>query len=152
MEVPILRFDHYSPPDQNILSVGPSVALEITRGRVQQRLRPVRGRVFLIGTASDCDLVLGDLTFPEAFAYLFVQGTKVTIRRLGAGPELLVSGERVDSAELLHGDLLEFGPFALRVVIEDDVPQAEGGQSDADCALTHSFSAGLLDQEPYADC
>src|SRR4029078_11695807 len=83
MEVPILRFDHYSPPDQKILSVGPSVALEITRGRVQQRLRPVRGRVFLIGTASDCDLVLGDLTFSEAYAYLLLQGPEVTTRLRG---------------------------------------------------------------------
>ena len=121
MDAPIFRFDHYSQPGPHILSVGPRVALEITRGRVVQRLRPVRSRVFLIGTANDCDLVLGDLTFPEAYAYLFVQGTKVTIRRLGAGPDLLVCDECVETAELLDGDRVAFGPFELRVVIDGPV-------------------------------
>jgi type III secretion system (T3SS) inner membrane Yop/YscD-like protein len=119
MDAPILRFDRYSPPAPHILSAGPRVALRITRGRVQQRLRPVHGQVFLIGTANDCDLVLGDLTFPEAYAYLFVQGTEVTIRRLGAGPDLVICGECVESAELLDGDRVAFGPFELQVIIEN---------------------------------
>jgi hypothetical protein len=123
MSAPILRFDRYSSPGPHILPVGPRVALEITRGRVQQRLRPVLGRVFLIGTANDCDLVLGDLTFPEAYAYLFVQGTQVTIRRLGAGPDLVVCGDRVETAELLDGDRVAFGPFELRLVIADRSPR-----------------------------
>jgi hypothetical protein len=74
--------------------------------------------VFLIGAANDCDLVLGDLQFPEAYAYLFAQDDHITIRRLGSGPELCVGGEAVDSAELFHGELVAFGPFELRVVIE----------------------------------
>jgi len=118
MDAPILRFDHYNQLGPNRLTVGSCVALEITRGRVQQRIRPVRSRVFLIGTASDCDLVLGDLTFPEAYAYLFVQDDKVTIRRLGAGPDLIVCGERVETAELLADDRVAFGPFELRVIID----------------------------------
>jgi Inner membrane component of T3SS, cytoplasmic domain len=118
MDAQILRYDRYSPPEAHILPVGPRVALEVTRGRVRHRVRPVQGRVFLIGTASDCDLVLGDLTFPEAYAYLFVQGSAVSIRRLGAGPELAVCGERVESAELSDGDRVEFGPFELRVRID----------------------------------
>src|SRR5262245_25178845 len=104
MDVPILRFDRYNSPRAHSLPVGPDVALEITRGRVQQRIRPVQRSVFLIGTANDCDLVLGDLTFPEAYAYLFIQGTKVSIRRLGSGPELTVAGEAVEMAELFDGD------------------------------------------------
>jgi len=119
MDAPILRFDRYSPPGPHRLPPGPRVALEITRGRVRQRLRAVHSRVFLIGAASDCDLVLGDLSFPEAYAYLFVEGAEVTIRRLGAGPELIVAGESVESAELFHGDMLAFGPFELQVLIEE---------------------------------
>ena len=118
MDAPIFRFDRYSPPAPHRLPTQPRVSLEITRGRVKQRLRPVSSRVFLIGSASDCDLVLGDLSFPEAYAYLFVEGTEVTIRRLGTGPELMVAGESVESAELFHGDKLAFGPFELRVLIE----------------------------------
>jgi hypothetical protein len=52
----------------------------------------------------------------------------VSIRRLGAGPELLVCGEPVESGELFHGDLLELGPFELRVLIED----APGGGRESD--------------------
>jgi len=122
MDASIIRFDRYSQPSPHILSVGPRVALAITRGRVVQRLRPVLGRVFLIGTANDCDLVLGDLTFPEAYAYLFVQGTKVTIRWLGSGPELIVCDEPVETAELLHGDRVAFGPFELQVSIDSPSP------------------------------
>jgi hypothetical protein len=123
MAAPILRFDRYSSPQPHILPLAPRVALEITRGRVQQRIRPVRGRVFLIGTASDCDLVLGDLTFPEAYAYLFVQDSKIAIRRLGSGPELIVCGEVVESTDLHGGDHISFGPFEVRVVIEDHARQ-----------------------------
>jgi hypothetical protein len=119
MDAPILRFDRHSQPKPHILPVGPRVSLEIIRGLARQRVRPICGRVFLIGTANDCDLVLGDLSFPEAYAYLFVQGTNVTIRRLGAGPELIVCGECVESAELFHSDVLSLGPFELRVVIDE---------------------------------
>jgi hypothetical protein len=135
---PILRLDPQSLPQPHILPAGVAhpadgaaarVSLEITRGRVQQRVRPIAGKIFLIGAASDCDLVLGDLQFPEAYAYVFVSGSRVSIRRLGAGPELLVCGEPVESGELFHGDLLELGPFELRVRI-DEAPR--GSQHDDD--------------------
>jgi hypothetical protein len=119
MDAPIFRFDRYIPPGPHRLPARPRVSLEITRGRVRQRVRAVSSRVFLIGAASDCDLVLGDLSFPEAYAYLFVEGAEVTIRRLGTGPELIVAGESVESAELFHGDKLAFGPFELQILIEE---------------------------------
>ena len=124
MEVPIFRLDQYTSPNAHSLTgrqaglcEQAAVELEITRGRVQQRIRCVKSKIFLIGAASDCDLVLGDLQFPEAYAYLFVNGSEVTIRRLGAGPELLVCGEPAETAELFHGDMIAFGPFELRVRI-----------------------------------
>ena len=118
MDAPILRLDRQSRPEPHLLPPAPRVSLEITRGRVRERRRAIPGKVFLIGTASDCDLVLGDLQFPEAYAYVFVSGTEVSIRRLGSGPVLAVCGEQVDSADLYHGDLIEMGPFELRVVID----------------------------------
>jgi hypothetical protein len=130
MDRPILRLDPHSLPEPHTRPARAArVALEITRGRVQQRLRPIAGKVFLIGTASDCDLVLGDLRFPEAYAYVFVSGSRVSIRRLGSGPELLVCGEPLESGELFHGDLVELGPFELRVVI-DDAPRGDGRGDD----------------------
>ena len=118
MDAPILRFDRSNLPEPHILPAGLKVSLEVSRGRAHRRVRPIEGRVFLIGTASDCDLVLGDLSFPEAYAYIFVNEESVTIRRLGSGPALAVCGEETETAELFHGDLLEFGPFELRLLIE----------------------------------
>ena len=139
MDAPILRIDRQSLPTPHILPSGPRVWLEITRGRVRQRMRLVRGRVFLIGAATDCDLVLGDLQFPEAYAYLFVNGSQVTIRRLGSGPELLVCGEPAQQAELFHGDSIAFGPFELKVRIDDSRPRRQEG------VLSRSLSAGWDD-------
>jgi hypothetical protein len=130
MDAPIFRFDRYSPSGLHGLPAQPRVSLEITRGRVKQRLRAVGSPVFLIGAANDCDLVLGDLSFPEAYAYLFVEGSEVTIRRLGTGPELIVAGESVETAELFHGDKLAFGPFELQVLIEQ-TPETASAASES---------------------
>lgn len=119
MDAPIFRLDRHSLPSPHSFSIGPQVSLEITRGRVQQRFRHVKSRVFLIGAATDCDLVLGDLQFPEAYAYLFVNGGEVTIRRLGSGPDLMVCEECVETADLFHGDRVAFGPFEFRVQIDE---------------------------------
>jgi hypothetical protein len=118
MDAPILRFDRYNRPDSQTPPPGSAVWLEITRGRVRQPIRTVRGPVYLIGTASDCDLVLGDTAFPEAYAYLLVHDDNVTIRRVGDGPELLVNGEPFEMAELVAGDLLAFGSFELALQIQ----------------------------------
>src|SRR5262245_13373875 len=118
MDAPILRFDRQSRPEPHLLPPAPRVSLEITRGRVRERVRQIPGKVFLIGAASDCDLVLGGLQFPEAYAYVFVSGTEVSIRRLGSGPALVVCGEEVDVVDLFHGDLIQMGPFELRVQID----------------------------------
>jgi hypothetical protein len=116
MHAPILRFDRHHPLNRE--SPPPTVSLEITRGRARQRRRIVVGPVFLIGTSRDCDLVLGDPQFPESYAYLFVKAGKVTVRWLGAGPELSVAQEVVETAELADGDTVAFGPFELRVSVE----------------------------------
>jgi hypothetical protein len=39
----------------------------------------------------------------------------VTVRHVGDGPELLVNGEPIATAELAAGDQLAFGPFELTV-------------------------------------
>jgi hypothetical protein len=155
MDVPIYRLDQYSLPQRQALPGQAQVELEITRGRVQQRVRPVKSKVFLIGAASDCDLVLGDLQFPEAYAYLFVNGSEVSIRRLGAGPELRVCGTVAEAADLFHGDLLAFGPFELRVRIANP-PEARATANAAPLdeveSLLGEIRRGLSDQELPIDC
>lgn len=90
--------------------------LEITRGRAKFKLRRVVGRVYLIGTASDSDLVLGDPQFPEAFAYLIRGSFGVHLGWLGLGPELTVNGQPIETARTLcHQDRLRMGPYEFRV-------------------------------------
>ena len=95
----------------------PSVELEIMRGRVRQRLRPVAGPVFLIGTASHCDLVLGDPRFPAVHSYLLVTRRGVTLRHLGQPPQPVVEGQRFEAVQLSDGQQITLEPFQFQVHI-----------------------------------
>ncbi len=119
----------------------PQVALEITRGRARERRREVRGRAFLIGSAPDSDLVLGDARFDELYSYVLLRPEQVTIRRLGVGPDLRVGDELANWASLEHGDRLRLGPFEFRVGI-----QWHGGQGAAPQA-TQIHAPGTIDED-----
>ena len=95
----------------------PSVELEILRGRAQNRVRPEKVPAFLIGSATDCDLVLGDNRFPEAHSYLLLSPSEVALRWLGVGPQVAVNGESVQKARLCDGDHLRMGPYEFRISI-----------------------------------
>jgi pSer/pThr/pTyr-binding forkhead associated (FHA) protein len=107
------------------LSQLPQVGLEIVRGKASRRIREVNPPVFLVGAAEDCDLVLGDLRFPEAYAYLYVTIRGVSVRHLGEGPELYVNGELTESALLADGDILELGAYEFQLHIQDRTPRGQ---------------------------
>jgi Inner membrane component of T3SS, cytoplasmic domain len=96
----------------------PKIVLEITRGNARQKTRQVRGTVFVIGTAPDCDLVLGDPRFEAVHSYVFIRPDRVTIRQLGLGPRLQIGGRAVSWASLVDLDLLQMGPYEFQVRIE----------------------------------
>ncbi|HEX2477487.1 MAG TPA: FHA domain-containing protein [Lacipirellulaceae bacterium] len=93
------------------------VELEIVRGQAQQRHRPVTGPAFLIGTSSECDLVLSAAQFSEVYACLVVLPSQVTMRQLGDGPAILINGQPASDARLLDGDRIAAGPFEFVVHI-----------------------------------
>ncbi len=95
----------------------PQVALEITRGRAVHKTRQVPGAAFLIGSAADCDLVLGDPHVAEVHCCLLIKPERVTIRHLGFSPGLRVGGQEVSWAVLRHGDPVQIGPYEFRVSI-----------------------------------
>lgn len=115
--------------DRQDLPAAADVELEIVRGAARHTRRKVTGKVFLIGSACDCDLVLGDEQFPEAYAYLFLQDGEVTVRHLGSGPAVMVDGERVQARRLQDGDVLECGPYAFRLVIRQPEPRGRKDRS-----------------------
>lgn len=96
----------------------PSITLEITCGRAKHRSRPIRSTAFLIGSAEDCDLVLGDPSFDPVHSYVFVRPGRVTIRQLGNGPSLYVGGRQVGWAVLQDFDRLQMGSYEFEVRIE----------------------------------
>ena len=103
--------------------------MEITRGHALGRVREVRGAAFLIGNASDCDLVLGDPQFAEVHSYLLLSPTRVTVRHIGFGPCLSVAGQDVTWATLRHNDELRIGAYEFRVRIEWPARQVPGSMS-----------------------
>jgi hypothetical protein len=119
---PPARLGLYKSDEPQSLPALPKVELEIVRGTARHTRRHVVGKVFLIGSACDCDLVLGDEQFPDGYAYLFVQPDGVTVRHLGGGPAVVVNGEPVQARRMKHGEVLECGPYAFRLVISSTEP------------------------------
>jgi len=94
--------------------------------------------VFLIGGARDCDLVLGDPQFPEIHAYLFITEDGVSVRHLGAGPDLTVDGRVVHCTWLDDGARIRTGPFEFHICIE--WPEHDGGRGRSGAGPHHRAS------------
>ena len=89
--------------------------LEIRRGRAKNRERMVTEPMFLVGTNSDCDMVLGDKRFAPVHFYILNRDGQSTIRRVGDAPELTVNG-RAKRATVIHdGDRIRTGPYEFLV-------------------------------------
>ncbi len=117
-----------TPISSDTLPLAPRPAtafLEIRRGAAKQKLRPVAPPVYLIGRSSACDLVLADAQFPEVYAYLLTSERRISLRRVGEGPETTVDGRPVEAAELFHGDRLRMGPYEFRLHLNATPPDPE---------------------------
>ncbi len=116
-----------------------TVQLEITRGRVKHRWRNVSRKAFLLGSADDCDLVLGDERFSSVHAYVLRTTEGVTIRWLGEGPELTVNGTPARaSSPLSDGDVIRTGMFEFVIHIHQETPRLDKHR------LGPHFSTALL--------
>jgi pSer/pThr/pTyr-binding forkhead associated (FHA) protein len=93
------------------------VTLEILRGRARSRERRVQSTAYLIGTADDCDLVLGDPQFADVHACLLLRADGVWLRHLGFVPDITVNGTTVGRTLLADGDRIRTGPFEFAVRI-----------------------------------
>lgn len=130
MSPPIYRHDrpHLARGGSGAPRDLPHVELTILRGRAQNLVRPVSVPAFLIGSATDCDLVLGDSQFPEAHSYLLLSPSQVGVRWLGFGPQVAVNGELIEKAPLRDGDHLRMGPYEFRVSIRLLEPTADSAE------------------------
>lgn len=125
--------NHLSRNQQQLRSRGPigsratTVCLEITRGQARQKTRQVAGPVFLIGAATDCDLVLGDPQFPEVHTYIFFTETDIVVRHLGDGPELTIDGRPIESVLLQDGHRMRTGPYEFQIHVKSVAGRLDGG-------------------------
>ena len=133
--------DRHSLARPNYLTKLPQVELEITRGRARNRVRPMRGSTFLIGSGSECDLVLGDPQFQDVHGYLLIGTQGLVIRHLGFEPELTVDGRPIRKALLWNQARIRTGPFEFRVDIRNGATDGEwdrGGWDVVDGGATSS--------------
>jgi hypothetical protein len=105
----------------------PAVSLIIGRGDTPHPVRPIDKPLFVIGRAPDCDLVLGDSQIADFHAYILRRGGHITLRHLGAAPNVTVNQRWLRWGEIRHGDRIRTGPyeFTLRVV-----PRMPAGNQD----------------------
>lgn len=112
--------DQFQETDEPIFHFPTSmleVELEICRGRSEKNIRKFEAPVFVIGSATDCDLVLGDPQFPECYTYIYVQHSAVSLRKMPGGPDLSVNGVVLEQTLLHDGDWIRCGPFEFRISI-----------------------------------
>lgn len=115
------QYDPHGPqglPRPHFAPQPPRVELEIRGGRARNLVRAIDGPVYMIGSARDCDLVLGDPAFPEVHSYLYVRSDGVSLRHLGEGPQVAVSDTPVQSVRLRDGDVIRTGPFEFQIHID----------------------------------
>jgi hypothetical protein len=138
---------HTDMTDRNCVR---QIELEIVRGQAQQRRRPVTGPAFLIGSSSECDLVLSATQFAEVYACLFVHPSVVTARQVGEGPQMLHNRRPAGEAALRDGDRLVAGPFefVVHILPASDI-FAPGRAPLAQPPANRWRSAQLVD-EPHA--
>jgi len=139
------RHDPPGPPRPHFLTNLPHVELHIRRGRAAVRVRPVAGPVFLIGTATDCDLVLADLQFAEVHAWIVVTNQKVALRCVGDSPETTVNGRLTQATRLHNGDRVRTGPYEFQIRIQWPAPLRDEQRSAAEPQVAASSAEALDD-------
>ena len=130
--------NHHNPKDVTDIAVD----LTIHRGRAQRLVRRVTGPVFTIGAAETCDMVLGDVQFPDVHSYVCIRVGVVSMRYLGEGPTVTVNGREVRWGELRDGDRIRTGPFEFRIGIRYSQSEKSARASSRE---TSTFSGSLDD-------
>ena len=116
MAAPLDPDDSYKRSTDQTEWTGETAAfLVIERGDAKRTVRAIDRPVYVIGTAADCDMVLGDSQFADYHAYLYQRNGLITLRHLGPAPMLTVNGRVMRWGELQHLDRLRFGPYQLQL-------------------------------------
>jgi pSer/pThr/pTyr-binding forkhead associated (FHA) protein len=102
---------------------GPLVELVIERGTAENLTRRVEGPVYMIGTGTECDMVLSDKQFADYHVYLCLREGQLTLRHLGRQPLVTVNGRMIRWGEILNGDRIRMGSYEFLVKIRSQQRQ-----------------------------
>lgn len=104
----------FAPSDSTSHAVG-EPWLEIRRGQTRAPRRDIRGRRFLIGAGSNCQLQLGGADIPILHSILLVEEDGAHIDAVVPTPQLMVNGRPQRSVDLHDGDVFSIGKFEFQV-------------------------------------
>lgn len=111
-----------SEPNQTGHGRRSGASLRIARGQVNQNEREIEVPVFTLGSAGDCDLILGDDQFPELYAYILRTHDGYRLRCLTEEPILTVNAEDTVTTQLQNGDRIRCGPYEFHFQKTADSP------------------------------
>jgi membrane fusion protein, multidrug efflux system len=89
--------------------------LQYDAGKTQRHLKVVSGAEYVIGRASDADVVLDDKEASTRHARIFSRGHDFFIKDLGSSNGTTVNGQRVDEGPIDAGDEIEIGRTLIDV-------------------------------------
>jgi hypothetical protein len=127
-------------PDPSPLSLPVHLVLEVTKGFTRFPRRPVTHPRFLIGAGSTCDLRLGGEGMPALHSLITISGREIALEAIAAEPALKVNGQRVQTALLHDGDVIDVGEVEL-------LARFEAGQTPAGAQMTSAAPAAAIDDE-----
>jgi len=95
--------------------------LIVEDGPIKGREIPLRGRRTLIGRGHDCDLQVLDEMLSRAHCRIEKKGESYSIADLDSRNGTLVNGQRIETVELRHGDLISIGSRNLRFTATKEI-------------------------------
>ena len=103
---------------------------------------PLRQGSTLIGRHSACHICIPSKTLSRRHCQCYVDGTSATLRDLGSSHGTFVNGQRVERADLHHGDVVSLGGFELRFDSEGAAPAYGHGAGAAEDIVVTAAPTG----------
>lgn len=89
----------------------------ILRGKSQFPLRAIDTEQFLLGAGNSCQLQVSAGEIPIIYAIVHRNGADCRIEAMHPHPPLLINGVAQQSASLLPGDRVSFGPYEMEFLL-----------------------------------
>ncbi len=99
----------------------PYLVLEVTNGQTEHRLRPVLHKRYLIGSGTNCHLQIGEENFPPLHSIILNGPEGAEIELITSGSELIINGEKTESAILTQGDEVQIGQIKFNVHQQESI-------------------------------